>query len=767
MFNSTLRRLLTASTLCLAGLTAGAQFTGGDGSGTSVYALVPTTCSAITYPAIFGGGDEDGYSQSAIVQTSCSPVIMPSVFSGGSEDGYSYAGITQSSCVPISLPSIFSGGIEDGYAWTALTQSNCGTVVLPSIYSGGPSNTDPGFQLNAGCAPLAAFSANPTSLCAGDTVQFTDLSNGGPTTWLWTFPGGQPASSTLQNPLVVYDTPGIYDVSLTVTSVYGNNSITIINYIHTESPPLVSFPDLSPLCENDSPVNLNSGSPAGGIYSGPGVIGGTFDPALSGNGTHDLFYTYTDISGCSATDTALVNIHPTYEFITNANICNGNSYTWRGNTYAAAGTYYDALLSSGGCDSVYTLVLSLNPSFNFNQSHIMCSGDSYTWQGNTYTFPGNYSATYQTVNGCDSIYNLNLSLRPSYAYTQNQAVCQGESFFWQGNNYSTAGTYNITYSSVDGCDSSYTLNLSVYPVYSFNEQFSICQGDVYTWHGNTYNAAGSYTASYQTIHGCDSIYHLTLNVNPVYAFTDYAGICPGDQYNWQGSNYTLAGTYTADYLTSGGCDSTYTLILDYHPEYLIATYDTICDGDTYLWQGNIYTTGGTYPMVYSSVNGCDSTLVLHLFVQVVDVSLSVADPVITANATAEAYQWLDCDNSYAVISGETAQSYTAHSNGNFAVAVTQNGCTDTSACVQILTVGIEEADPATFSFYPNPNGGSFVLVLEEDAMVALYNNLGSLVWQQEKMAGSHEINLVLADGVYLIRVSDAGGDVTRRMIIKK
>jgi PKD repeat protein/endonuclease/exonuclease/phosphatase family metal-dependent hydrolase len=79
--------------------------------------------------------------------------------------------------------------------------------------------------------PIAAFSGNPTEIFAGESVQFTDLSTGNPDTYLWTFNGGNPASSAAQNPLITYDTPGTYTVSLTVTNASGNDTHTAIDYI--------------------------------------------------------------------------------------------------------------------------------------------------------------------------------------------------------------------------------------------------------------------------------------------------------------------------------------------------------------------------------------------------------------------------------------------------------------------------------------------------------------------------------------------------------
>lgn len=100
----------------------------------------------------------------------------------------------------------------------------------------------PGLQSSQGCVPVnqnappvCNFSALPTSVFTGDTVQFTDLSTNSPASWSWTFQGGTPDTSALQNPEIVYNTTGLYDVTLTATNSFGTCSATTkISYIEVQ-----------------------------------------------------------------------------------------------------------------------------------------------------------------------------------------------------------------------------------------------------------------------------------------------------------------------------------------------------------------------------------------------------------------------------------------------------------------------------------------------------------------------------------------------------
>lgn len=85
--------------------------------------------------------------------------------------------------------------------------------------------------------PTANFTGTPNQVCAGNTVQFSDYSIGTVVSWSWTFEGGNPGTSNLQNPVVAYANAGIYDVTLTVSDGTNSNTITKNDYIHVNGIP--------------------------------------------------------------------------------------------------------------------------------------------------------------------------------------------------------------------------------------------------------------------------------------------------------------------------------------------------------------------------------------------------------------------------------------------------------------------------------------------------------------------------------------------------
>ena len=81
--------------------------------------------------------------------------------------------------------------------------------------------------------PVADFAANKYTIYVGESIQFSDLSSNGPTSWTWSFPGANATSSTIQNPEIIYNSPGVFDVSLTVSKLGFEASTVTKNAIIT------------------------------------------------------------------------------------------------------------------------------------------------------------------------------------------------------------------------------------------------------------------------------------------------------------------------------------------------------------------------------------------------------------------------------------------------------------------------------------------------------------------------------------------------------
>ena len=164
--------------------------------------------------------------------------------------------------------------------------------------------------------PSAQFAAATTQGCTPFSVQFNNQSSDNASTFAWTFPGGTPGNSTDENPTVVYNTAGTYDVTLTVTNSVGNSTETLTDYISVGSAPVADFNALP----NDLVVAFNAMSPNADSYSwnfGDGNSSTDPDPVhtYAAVGTYQVSLTVTNGCGTDVrTQAVVVSSLPTAQF---------------------------------------------------------------------------------------------------------------------------------------------------------------------------------------------------------------------------------------------------------------------------------------------------------------------------------------------------------------------------------------------------------------------------------------------------------------------
>ena len=295
-------------------------------------------------------------------------------------------------------------------------------------------------------------------------------------------------------------------------------------------------------------------------------------------------------------------------------ICEGTTYDFHGRDLTQAGTYSDTLQTINGCDSVIVLTLSVNPVATTPLSATICSNETYDFHGRDLTQAGTYSDTLQTINGCDSVIVLTLSVNPVYHDTINAEICEGSVYPENGFNVNEAGTYTQTLQTINGCDSIITLNLTVNSALTSIIDAEICEGTTYSENGFEHSEAGTYTQTLQTSNGCDSIVTLNLSMKPNSTTTFTATVCEGTVYTENGFNASETGIYTRTMEGANGCDSTITLDLTVNPSYQIGVLAIINRGETYTNFGFNESEAGTYTQHLQTVDGCDSTIMLTLVV---------------------------------------------------------------------------------------------------------------------------------------------------------
>jgi len=229
----------------------------------------------------------------------------------------------------------------------------------------------------------------------------------------------------------------------------------------------------------------------------------------------------TNSVGCDSVTILKLTIKPTSASTSIISICpSALPYTWNGRSYNTNRTDTFYLTNSLGCDSITILKLTVkSTSTSTNNLSICPSALPYTWNGLTFNTAGTQTKT-GLINsvGCDSSTTLNLTVKTTSTSTNNLSICSSAlPFTWNGLTFNTAGTQTKTgLTNSVGCDSSATLSLTVKPTSISTNNISICFNLLpYTWNGLTFNTGGTQTKTGLTNSvGCDSSATLNLTVYP-------------------------------------------------------------------------------------------------------------------------------------------------------------------------------------------------------------------------------------------------------------
>ena len=343
--------------------------------------------------------------------------------------------------------------------------------------------------------------------------------------------------------------------------------------------------------------------------------------------SNDYVKTYTNIHGCDSVVTLHLTINnPVHVAITEV-AC--DSYEWNGTVYTQSGNYLYAHSDANGCEQVDTLhltihntpVVTISGNTNIvegNSTTLTATGaDTYVWntdestaaitvspmQTTTYTVVG-------TSNNCSSNpAEVTVTVSECEIATKTIVAEACGSYTWYGVEYTestTTATHTVAGVAADGCDSVYTLNLTIWTPDA--TEFSKTACGSYTWENDIYTESNDYVKTYTNIHGCDSVVTLRLTINnPVHtAVTEVA--C--GNYEWNGNNYTESGSYFFAHEDANGCVQVDTLYLTINNPVHTAVTEVACGN--YEWNGTVYTQSGNYLFAHEDANGCEQVDTLHL-----------------------------------------------------------------------------------------------------------------------------------------------------------
>lgn len=303
---------------------------------------------------------------------------------------------------------------------------------------------------------------------------------------------------------------------------------------------------------------------------------------------------------------------PEYSSEFEDDICQGGTYIFGDLQLTDSGVYEEVFTAADGCDSVVTLNLSV---LDVSEESIfveICAGDTYTLNDETFSEEGVYTQMLSNVDGCDSLLELNLNILDDTFGDIDAEICDGESYSLNNQTYTESGTYTQELINQNGCDSTLTLSLVVTENTSFTLEANICEGSSYTLNGEVYDEEGEYEQVLMGANGCDSILTLILGIDQVYFEDIFQTICQGESFELNDQLYTEEGIYEQELISNEGCDSILVIDITVLTDTEGSLSEQLCDGGSIEINGESFSEEGEFQQTLTGANGCDSILTINL-----------------------------------------------------------------------------------------------------------------------------------------------------------
>ncbi|MDB4324281.1 T9SS type A sorting domain-containing protein [Crocinitomicaceae bacterium] len=584
---------------------------------------------------------------------------------------------------------------ETNSTYNATNSGNYSVTVTNGLCTSTSSETS--VTINTPPSTPAITAGGTTTFCDGGSVVLTSSSVTG-NTW----------SNGATTQSITVTQGGNYSVTVSNGTCSATSLVTVITVNPVPTTPTISAGGTTTFCDGASVV-LTSSSATGNTWSN-GETTQSITVTQGGN------YSVTVSNGtCSATSlvTAVtvnpVPATPTISAGGTTTFCDGGSVVLTsssatGNTWSNGATTqsitvtqggnYSVTVSNGTCSatSLVTVVtvnpVPATPTISAGGTTTFCDGGSVvltsssatgnTWsngaitQSITVTQGGNYSVT--VSNGTCSATSIGTAVTVNTVPATPTITAGGITTFCDG------GAVVLTSSSATG---------NTWSTGATTQAITVTQGGNY-----------SVTVSNGTCSATSLVTAVTVNPNPndFIAINGSTQLCPGE-------SVILTATPNNTYFWSNG-----------------SVNESITVNQA-----------GTYFAFITNALGCE---IQSQSVQVTQLTVNlnvtqIDDITLQSDAVNGQYQWVDCNDNYAIIQGETNQSFTAVNNGSYAVIVEENGCTDTSSCYLINSVGLDDLLDININIYPNPNRGQFIISssIEMNTSYSLHDLQGKLIME--------------------------------------
>ncbi len=347
----------------------------------------------------------------------------------------------------------------------------------------------------------------------------------------------------------------------------------------------------------------------------------------------DVVVPTPSVNGCDSTVTVRVSFSAPAISTLDTMICEGTELDYFGEVFNAArpmGNVVIPIPSVNGCDSTVSVSVSFFAPAISTLDTMICEGTELDYFGEVFNAArpmGNVVIPIPSVNGCDSTVSVSVSFFAPAISTLDTMICEGTELNYFGEVFNTArpmGEVVVPTPSVNGCDSTVSVNVTFFTPATSTLDTMICEGADLDYFGEVFNAArptGNVVVPTPSVNGCDSMVSVTLSFfAPALGAFDTT-ICAGTELNYFGELFDASrtqGDVTLPILAANGCDSTVSVSLGFFPQAAGSIDTTICPGDVFVFAGRDFTEAVTDQLLTLPVptaNGCDSVVAVTVRVR--------------------------------------------------------------------------------------------------------------------------------------------------------
>lgn len=312
--------------------------------------------------------------------------------------------------------------------------------------------------------------------------------------------------------------------------------------------------------------------------------------------------------GCDSTVSIFLSFYPPAEEDYEPSLCASDSIIVNGTVYNSSnpsGTEIIPNASINGCDSIINVNLQFGGAVSFDYFNTICEEDEEVINGTTYNFSNPTGSEFYAMgaqSGCDSIVNISLSFFPPAIGTYNEIICEGSSTIINGETFdsgNTASSQVIPDASQNGCDSTVNVSISFHPEASGTYSEIICEGQSTIINGETFNASN--LNNLQNLgsiaqFGCDSLLNVSISFYPESPGSYSELVCLNGSTVINGETFDDTNTSSQQNLgpiAQNGCDSLLDVSISFYPESLGSYSEVICPRDFVVINGEAFDESNT------------------------------------------------------------------------------------------------------------------------------------------------------------------------------